>query len=30
MAVIGGPALLIAFAAFATAARQRGRALSFG
>jgi signal peptidase len=28
--VIGGPALLIAFAAFATAARQRGRALSFG
>jgi signal peptidase len=30
MAVIGGPALLIAFAAFAAAARQRGRALSFG
>ena len=30
MVVIGGPALLIAFAAFAAAARQRGCALSFG
>jgi signal peptidase len=30
MTVIGGPALLIAFAAFAGVARQRGRALSFG
>lgn len=30
MAAIGGPALLIAFAAFAGVARQRGRAPSFG
>jgi signal peptidase len=30
MAVIGGPALLIAIAAFTAAARQRGRGLSFG
>jgi signal peptidase I len=30
MGAIGGPALLIAIAAFAGVARQRGRALSFG